>query len=61
MELAPTLSLLLGSPIPRNSLGVVALDAFGHLSLEEQLKAAFINAKQLMKTATENLANFDQG
>ena len=47
MDLAPTLALLLGLPIPRSSVGRVLLPALSPLSQTEQLKAMYANANQL--------------
>lgn len=61
IDLAATLSLVLGHPIPKNSFGILAMDILGHLDLEKKLKAAFINAQRLRDVAAESCPNFEQG
>lgn len=61
IDLAATLSLVLGHPIPKNSYGILTMDVLGHLDLEKKLKAAFINAQQLKNVASKSHPNFELG
>lgn len=61
IDLAATLSLVLGHPIPKNSFGILTMDVLGHLDLEKKLKAAFFNAQRLKDVAAESPPNFELG
>lgn len=47
IDIAATLSILLGLPIPKSSLGVLASVALRRLSHEENLFALLYNAQQV--------------
>ncbi|XP_001607537.2 GPI ethanolamine phosphate transferase 2 [Nasonia vitripennis] len=47
IDIAPTLSVLLGTPIPSTSLGTIVLDLMTDLSLSQKLFALYYNAEQL--------------
>lgn len=61
IDVAPTLALLLGLPIPRSSIGAVALDALNGFSVEKRLHLAFINAQQLMRIMKDSFADYVVG
>ena len=61
VDLVPTLALLLGVPIPQNSLGSVVLPALHTYPLNLQMSALYVNAQQLSKVFIENVANHDRG
>lgn len=55
IDIAPTLSVLLGQPIPAPSLGVLIPVMLDHLSPEAQLYAYYYNGKHLFnKLSKEN-------
>ncbi|KAL6225089.1 hypothetical protein ACLB2K_003941 [Fragaria x ananassa] len=49
VDMAPTLALLLGVPIPKNNVGVLIPEIFGSLSEDQQLKALELNSWQLLR------------
>ena len=49
VDLIPSLSLLFGLPIPKNSLGKIISHAFPHFTEESRLRAYATNADQLIK------------
>nr|XP_011457654.1 PREDICTED: GPI ethanolamine phosphate transferase 2 [Fragaria vesca subsp. vesca] len=49
VDIAPTLALLLGVPIPKNNVGVLIPEIFGSLSEDQQLKALELNSWQLLR------------
>ncbi|XP_033637019.1 GPI ethanolamine phosphate transferase 2-like [Asterias rubens] len=60
IDLAPTLAILLGLPIPQNSLGQ-AIPAMleGSLSPREQLRALQLNSYQLSRVLEQNIDSFE--
>ena len=60
IDLAVTLSLVLGLPIPRGSLGALILPALGTLSPADRLKAAYVNAQQVLSLVTESVSVVEQ-
>ncbi|XP_041475171.1 GPI ethanolamine phosphate transferase 2-like [Lytechinus variegatus] len=61
IDLAPTLSLLLGHPIPQNSLGCAITQVLnGSLTMREQLRALQINGYQLMAVHQKNAGKSDE-
>ena len=62
IDLAPTLAILLGLPIPQNSLGQ-AIPAMleGSLSPREQLRALQLNSYQLSRVLEQNIDSFESG
>ena len=61
IDLAPTLSLLLGLPVPQNSLGTLIIDVFSGLTIRQKLSATYINAQQLLQVLENNVKNHKQG
>lgn len=61
IDLVPTLALLLGIPIPRNSLGAFVPDTMAKSSIGDKLKSAFINAQQVLQIVKESTVNYDHG
>eukprot|EP00250_Pteridium_aquilinum_P020571 c24867_g1_i1 orf=246-3212(+) len=49
VDLVPTLAMLLGVPIPKNSVGVLLLQLFDTLTATEKLRALEVNSWQLIK------------
>ncbi|CAM6089673.1 unnamed protein product [Calypogeia fissa] len=49
VDLVPTIALLLGIPIPKNSVGALLSDLFVSLTPERQLKALELNSWQLLR------------
>lgn len=47
IDIAPTLSVLLGTPIPSTNLGTVILELMSDFSLSHKLFALYYNAEQL--------------
>ncbi|XP_072172994.1 GPI ethanolamine phosphate transferase 2-like [Diadema setosum] len=61
IDFAPTISLLLGHPIPQNSLGCVIPQALdGSLAMQEQLRALQLNGYQLMAVHQINSGRVDE-
>ncbi|XP_068727731.1 GPI ethanolamine phosphate transferase 2-like [Montipora capricornis] len=54
IDLVPSLSLLLGLPIPQSSIGVAIPDLFHFHSSREKLRALQLNAHQLSQTLIAN-------
>ena len=62
IDFAPTLSLLLGHPIPQNSLGCAIPQVLdGSFSMREQLRALQLNGYQLMAVHEKNSGKADDG
>ncbi|KAF5738027.1 hypothetical protein HS088_TW13G00921 [Tripterygium wilfordii] len=49
VDIAPTLALLFGVPIPKNNVGILISKAFESLADEDQLRAMELNAWQLIR------------
>jgi len=60
IDIAATLAVLFAVPIPVNSLGVIIHEALVGLSIGDQLKAAYINAMQILRVARTGLADHAQ-
>jgi len=58
VDIAATLAVLLAVPIPINSLGVLIDNALTGLNTDQKLKAAYINAVQILRVAETGLANY---
>lgn len=58
VDIAATLAVLLAVPIPTNSLGVLIDNALTGLNTDQKLKAAYINAVQILRVAKTGLANY---
>lgn len=61
IDLAPTLSLMLGLPVPQNSLGTLIIDALSGLTIRQKLSATYVNAQQLLRVLENNVKNYKQG
>lgn len=61
IDLVPTLSILLGLPIPHSSLGLLHPEAMMQSSVYDKLRAAFVNSQQILKIANQSLTNVLQG
>ncbi len=60
-DVAVTLALSLGVPIPQNSLGVLLPEPLDMLSPRDRLKLAFVNAQQLLKVFKQNRPQHESG
>lgn len=61
IDFAPTISLLLGHPIPQNSLGCAIPQVLnGSLTMREQLRALQLNGYQLMAVHQKNAGKADE-
>jgi len=60
IDLAATLAILFAVPIPINSLGMLIPEALRGLSVAELLKAAYVNALQMLRVARTGLTNLAQ-
>ncbi|OMO56261.1 Type I phosphodiesterase/nucleotide pyrophosphatase/phosphate transferase [Corchorus capsularis] len=49
VDIAPTLALLFGVPIPKNNVGVLITEAFDSLKEDERLRALELNSWQLLR------------
>ncbi|KAL5714263.1 hypothetical protein ACHQM5_016248 [Ranunculus cassubicifolius] len=49
VNIAPTLALLFGVPIPKNNVGVLMSETFSSLSEDQQLRALELNSWQLLR------------
>lgn len=55
-DIAPTLAVLLGVPIPANSIGTLITELLtGRLTVEEQLFAQYYNGRRLIEKITREL------
>lgn len=54
IDVVPTLSLILGLPIPQNSIGIAIPSLFSFHTPREMLRALQLNTHQLSKTLTAN-------
>ncbi|XP_068083522.1 GPI ethanolamine phosphate transferase 2 [Anabrus simplex] len=61
IDLVPTLSVLLGLPIPRSNLGKLILGLLSHLSEEQKLYALYYNTKQVARQYESNVVTASQG
>jgi len=58
VDLAVTLAVLFAVPVPINSLGVLIDEALLGLNQRDQLKAAYINAVQMLRVAETSLDDY---
>ncbi|XP_020255889.1 GPI ethanolamine phosphate transferase 2 isoform X2 [Asparagus officinalis] len=58
VDLAPTLALLLGVPIPTNNIGVLLMEAFSSLTDKQMLRALQLNSWQLLRLLQAHLPGF---
>ena len=61
MDLAPTLALLMGVPIPKNNLGTILLHTLRDYSPREQLHALQLNMHQIYQLLKHNMAQYERG
>ena len=61
IDIAPTVSLLLGVPIPSGNLGMFASEALTGLESQHKLMAAYINAKQMLRLIGNYSSSIAQG
>ncbi|XP_060576891.1 GPI ethanolamine phosphate transferase 2-like isoform X3 [Ruditapes philippinarum] len=60
VDLAPTLSVLMGLPIPKNNLGQVLIAALEGLNNEEKLNTMYINMQQIVKLMEKRVSDFEK-
>jgi len=60
IDIAATLAVLLAVPIPVNSLGVLINESLTGLNVGDQLKAAYVNAMQILRVAQTGLVDHTQ-
>ncbi|KAF0931187.1 hypothetical protein E2562_002536 [Oryza meyeriana var. granulata] len=58
VDLAPTLALLLGTPIPKNNIGVVLPELFNSLTDEQKLRTLELNSLQFLRLLQAQLPAF---
>ncbi|KAK6541741.1 major facilitator superfamily transporter protein [Orbilia ellipsospora] len=58
-DVAPTLTTLLGLPIPKNNLGIVAEEFLPLWNVDDQVKILSTNAKELSKLISASYPDFD--
>ncbi|XP_047316261.1 GPI ethanolamine phosphate transferase 2 isoform X1 [Impatiens glandulifera] len=58
VDIAPTLALLFGVPIPNNNVGIMISEVFHSLREEHQLRALELNAWQLLRLLQAQLPGF---
>lgn len=58
VDIAPTLALLFGVPIPKNNIGVLLRGMFDTLTDEQRLRALQLNSWQLLRLLQAHLPNF---
>ncbi|KAI9165742.1 hypothetical protein LWI28_019692 [Acer negundo] len=61
VDIAPTLALLLGVPIPKNSVGVMISGTFDLLKDDHQLRALELNSWQLLRLLQAQLSGLSCG
>ena len=59
IDLAPTVAVLMGVPIPSNNLGTILFGAMDSLELKQKLYAAFLNARNIALKSEKNSENLD--
>uniref|UniRef100_A0A0E0NLS3 GPI ethanolamine phosphate transferase 2 C-terminal domain-containing protein n=1 Tax=Oryza rufipogon TaxID=4529 RepID=A0A0E0NLS3_ORYRU len=58
VDLAPTLSLLFGTPIPKNNIGVVLPEVFNSLTDQQKLRTLELNSLQFLRLLQAQLPAF---
>ncbi|KAL6911592.1 hypothetical protein ACP4OV_000397 [Aristida adscensionis] len=58
VDLAPTLALLFGVPIPKNNIGVVLLKLFNSLTDEQKLRTLELNSWQISRLLQAHIPDF---
>lgn len=62
IDLCPTLSALLGLPIPKNNIGQVEVAALPeNMSLQDKVWHVYMNAVQIAQILEANVADLDRG
>ena len=61
IDMAATLALLLGVPIPQNNLGTIIVPMLNELDSRDKLRALYSNAKQLLMVMQENVRDYKRG
>ncbi|XP_015890563.3 GPI ethanolamine phosphate transferase 2 isoform X2 [Ziziphus jujuba] len=61
VDIAPTLALLFGVPIPKNNVGVLISRTFWHLTDDQQLRALELNSWQLLRLLEAQLPGLSCG
>ena len=61
IDLASTLSILLGLPIPLNNLGVLLPHSLDNYNIFEQLQAYYANGQQISSLFEESVADRERG
>ena len=61
IDVTPTLSTLLGVPIPQNNLGVVIPDVLDIFPMSTQLGILHANVQQLSEVFKTNVPNYEKG
>ncbi|XP_017975282.1 PREDICTED: GPI ethanolamine phosphate transferase 2 [Theobroma cacao] len=56
VDIAPTLALLFGMPIPKNNVGVLITEAFDSLKEDQRLRALELNSWQLLRLLQAQLS-----
>ncbi|KAE8631649.1 hypothetical protein XENTR_v10001263 [Xenopus tropicalis] len=59
-DIAPTLAISLGLPIPQNSLGILVPQTVEHKSMREQLRFLHLNGHQLCMLLRQNLEAYEK-
>ncbi|XP_057807156.1 GPI ethanolamine phosphate transferase 2 isoform X2 [Salvia miltiorrhiza] len=59
VDIASTLALLFGVPIPKNNVGTVMTDVFSSLKAEQQLRILELNSWQLLRLLQTHFAEFE--
>ncbi|CAH1774450.1 unnamed protein product [Owenia fusiformis] len=60
IDLVPTLSLLLGVPVPQNNLGVAIPQALSYHSPGDRLRAMQLNADQVLSLLKQNVQDYQR-
>ncbi|KAL4236584.1 hypothetical protein ACF0H5_004969 [Mactra antiquata] len=60
IDLAATLSILMGTPVPANNLGQILLEALDSMDSGQKLDCLHINGQQILKLMIENVPDYEQ-
>lgn len=55
------MSLLLGTPIPKNNIGTVVTDVFAGFDIQQKLVALMVNGLQVSEVLQHNVADYELG
>ena len=61
IDIAPTLSILLGVPIPKNNIGTVITDVLSNYDLQQKLMVLTVNGHQVSEVLKYNRQDYDIG